>query len=80
MTTEHNILEKVKKFLTRKLTGSRQKIKKLKCKRNIYNILFITTAGSSIIISVVLAGISTVTAPPVTVLILSNSDGWGLRF
>ena|ERR687898_2827534 len=75
MTIEYNISEKVKEFLTRKLTESRQKIKKLKRKRTIYNILFITTAGSSIVISVVLAGISTVTIPPVTVLILSISSG-----
>lgn len=75
MTTEHNISEKVKEFLTRKLTGSRQKIKKLKRKRTIYNILFISTAGSSIVISVVLAAISTITAPPVVVLILSISSG-----
>ena len=75
MTTEHNISEKVKEFLTRKLTESRQKVKKLKRKRTIYNILFITTAGSSIVISVVLAGISTVTMPPVIVLILSISSG-----
>ena len=61
MTTEHNISEKVKEFLKRKLTESIQKVKKLKRKRTIYNILFITTAGSSIVISVVLAGISTVT-------------------
>src|SRR5207248_6316034 len=75
MTTEHNISEKVKAFLTRKLTESRKKVKKLKRKRTIYNILFITTAGSSIVISVVLAGISTLTIPPVTMLILSISSG-----
>ena len=75
MTTEHNISEKVKAFLTRKLTESRQKVKKLKRKRTIYNILFITTAGSSIVISVVLAGISTITMPPVIIVILSISSG-----
>ena len=75
MTTEHNISEKVKEFLTRKLTESRKKVKKLKRKRTIYNILFITTAGSSIVISVVLAGISTVTMPLVVMLILSMSSG-----
>ena len=75
MTAEHKISEKVKQFLIRKLTDSRQKIKKLKRKRTIYNILFITTAGSSIVISVVLAGISTITVPPVIVLILSISSG-----
>ena len=75
MTTEHNITEKVKEFLTRKLTESRQKVKKLKLKRTIYNILFITTGGSSIVISVVLAGISTITMPPVIIVILSISSG-----
>ena len=57
------------------MTESRQKVNKLKRKRTIYNILFITTAGSSIVISVVLAGISTITVPPVIVLILSITSG-----
>ena len=75
MTTERNISEKLKEFLIKKLSESRQKIKKLKRERTIYNILFISTAGSSIVISVVLAGISTVTIPPVTMLVLSISSG-----
>ena len=75
MNAEHNISEKVKQFLTRKLNESNNKIKKLKRKRTIYKILFITTASSSIIISVVLASISSLTVPPIVIPILSITSG-----
>lgn len=75
MTTEHNISDKVKQFLTKKLSDSKIKIKKLKRNRNIYKILFITTASSSIVISVILASISTLTVPPVVIPILSITSG-----
>lgn len=67
--------ENVKEFLTRKLNKSQYKIKKLKRKRLIYKILFITTAGTSITISVILASISSLTLPPVIIPILSITIG-----
>ena len=75
MNAEHNISEKVKQFLTRKLSESNNKIKKLKRKRTIYKILFITTASSSIIISVVLASVSSLTVPPIVIPILAITIG-----
>ena len=75
MDVEHNISEKVKQFLTKKLSHSQVKIKKLKRQRNIYKILFITTAGSSIVISVVLASVSSLTVPPIVIPILSITSG-----
>ena len=51
------------------------KIKKLKRKRIIYKTLFITTAGGSIVISVVLASVSSLTIPPIVIPILSIASG-----
>ena len=75
MNVEHNISEKVKQFLTKKLSESNNKITKLKQKRNIYKTLFITTASSSIVISVVLASVSSLTVPPIVIPILSVTSG-----
>ena len=66
---------KVNEFLTKKLNESNYKIKKLKRKRTIYKILFITTASSSIVISVVLATVSSLTIPPIVIPILSITSG-----
>src|SRR5215475_14197157 len=70
-----NISDKLKEFLNKKLNESRIEIKKLKRKRKIYKTLFITSAGSSIVISVVLASISSLTIPPLRVPILSITSG-----
>ena len=70
-----DISEKLKDFLNKKSTESKLKIKKLKRKRTVYKILFITSASSSIIISVVLASISSLTLPPIVVPILSITGG-----
>ena len=59
---------KIKEFLSKKLSDSHIKIKKLIQKRTVYKVLFITTASSSIIISVVLASIAGLTAPSVSYL------------
>lgn len=67
--------EKVKEFLNKKLDESKIKIKKLKRKRTIYKTLFITSAGSSIVISVILASISSLTVPPIVIPILSIAGG-----
>jgi len=75
MTENNNISLKVKEFLTKKLDESNNKIKKLKRKRTIYKILFITTAGSSIVISVTLASVSGLTITPLVIPILSIASG-----
>jgi hypothetical protein len=69
------LTNKVKDFLTKKLNSSELKIKKLKKKRTIYKTLFITTASSSIIFSVVLASVSSLTLPIVVIPVLSISSG-----
>ena len=70
-----NFSKKLREFLNKKLNESKTKIKKLKRKRAIYNTLFITSAGSSIVISVMLASISSLTLPPVVVPVLSITSG-----
>ena len=67
--------EKVKLFLPEKFDESKYKVKKLKRKRLVYKILFTSTAGGSIIISVVLASISSVALPPIVIPILSITTG-----
>jgi hypothetical protein len=69
------ISNKVKEFLTKKLSDSQVKIKKLKRKRTAYKALFIATASSSIVISVVLASIAGLTTPPIVIPILSITSG-----
>ena len=49
MAEEHNISEKVKQYLERKLKDCRQKLVKLKRKRKRIIILYVTTVVSSII-------------------------------
>jgi hypothetical protein len=75
MNTEQHISERLKEFLTRKLNESHCKIKKLKKKRTVYKVIFVTTAGSSIVISVVLASISALALPPIVIPILSITSG-----
>ena len=70
MTDECNISDKLKVFLTKKLEESKLKIRKLKRKRKIYKILIVSTACGSIVISAVLASISTLALPPVVIPIL----------
>jgi hypothetical protein len=67
--------EKVKLFLSEKFDESKYKVKKLKRKRLVYKILFTSTAGGSIIISVVLASISSLALPPIVIPILSITTG-----
>ncbi len=74
-TDEITLTNKLKDFLTKKLNESNVKIKKLKRKRTVYKTLFMTTAGSSIVISVVLASVSSLTVPPLVIPILSISSG-----
>ena len=67
--------QKAKDFLTKLLIKEQKKIKKLKRKRIIYKTLFITTAGTSIAISVVVASISALTLPPAVIPTLTITSG-----
>jgi len=53
MIEEHNISEKVKQYLERKLQDCRNELIKLKRKRKRIKILYLSTVVSSIIISTV---------------------------
>ena len=64
------ISDKTKDYLERKLNESKIKIKKLKRKRKINKVLIITTVGSSLIISAVIATMSVSIIPPVAITIL----------
>ena len=81
MTDEINISEKLKKFLQRKLEETSHKIKKEKRKKRIIQILSISTAVISIVISAIVASI---TLPPLAVSIMCVSSailtGVNLRF
>ena len=66
---------KIKEFLSRKLEERRAVIYKLKRKRKIVKVLYYSTTISSIIISAILAAISTsVAIPPITITVLSMSS------
>ena len=67
--------QKLKDYLTKLLIKSQKKIKELKRKRIIYKTLFITTAGTSITISVVLASISALTLPAAVIPTLTITSG-----
>ena len=75
MTDEvDNISEKLKDYLTRKLTESKVKIKKLKRKRNITKAVIYTSTITSIVISSITASVSLLKIPPLAVTILSISS------
>jgi len=71
MTGECSISDKVKGYLERKLNESKVKIKKLKQKRKVNNVLIIVTVGSSLIISAVIATVSVTIMPPIAITVLS---------
>ena len=67
---------KLKDFLMRKLEERRAVITKLKRKKKIVKVLYYSTTILSIIISTILAAISTsVAVPPLAILMLSMSSG-----
>ena len=67
-----SLSNKVKMFLTRKLEEKRAAIHKLKRKRQVTKALYYTTTLSSIIVSTVLAGLSTIIGfPSMVITILS---------
>lgn len=68
MTEEHNISEKVKDYLRRRLNDCRQELIKLKRKRRIIKILYVSTVVSSIIISTVVASLTSMISVPIIVI------------
>ena len=73
MTDEvDNISEKLKDYLTRKLTESKVKIKKLKRKRNITKAVIYTSTIASIVISSITASVSLLLIPVFVVTTLSK--------
>jgi predicted nucleic acid-binding Zn ribbon protein len=68
--------DKVKEYLSRKLEECKQKISKQKKRRKRIKVLYITTILSSIIVSVVVAGISTTSVPVFVIPIMSSLSGF----
>ena len=68
MSEEHNISEKVKEYLRRKLEETRNRLKKLKRKRRIIKAMYISTVVSSIIISTVVASLTSMISVPIIVI------------
>ena len=68
MTDEHNISEKAKEYLSRKLENCRQQLLKLKRKRKRIKILYVTTVVSSIVISAVTMSLTSIVSVPIIVI------------
>jgi uncharacterized membrane protein len=68
MTQAHNISEKVKEYLARKLNDCRNELFRLKRKRRIIKILYVSTVVSSIIISTVVASLTSMVSVPIIVI------------
>ena len=70
--SEHNISEKVKQYLIRKLNDCKHDLIKLKRKRKRIKIIYVTTAVASIIISTAVASLTSVMLiPAIVITILS---------
>ena len=85
MTEEHNISEKVKEYLSRKLNDCRHELIKLKRKKRRIKIFYVSTVVSSIIISSVVVSLTSVISVPIIVItVLSVSSailtGVSVRF
>jgi len=65
MVDEHNISEKVKQYLIRRLEDCKQELIKLKRKRKRIKILYVSTVISSIIISTVSASLTGIISVPI---------------
>ena len=68
MTEQHNISDKVKVYLQRKLDETNHKLTKLKRKRKIIKIIYISTVVTSIVISTVVASLTSVISVPIIVI------------
>jgi len=72
---EHNISEKVKEYLARKLNDCKHDLVKLKRKKKRIKILYVTTVVASIIISTAVASLtSMVFIPAVVITMLSAAS------
>ena len=65
---EHNLSEKVKQYLLRKLNDCRRDLIKLKRKKNRIKILYVTTVVASIIISTSVASLTSMVFIPAIVI------------
>jgi len=75
MIEEHNISEKVKQYLERKLQDCRNKLIKLKRKRKRIKILYVSTVVTSIIISTVVVSLTgVISVPTIVITMLSASS------
>jgi len=73
---EHNVSEKVKQYLERKLQDCRTELIKLKRKRKRIKILYVSTVVSSIIISTIVVSLTSMVSIPIIVItVLSASSG-----
>jgi len=68
MTQACNISEKVKEYLARKLSDCRNELFRLKRKRRIIKILYVSTVVSSIIISTAVASLTSMVSVPIIVI------------
>jgi hypothetical protein len=68
MAEEHNISDKVKEYLQRKLNDCRNELLKLKRKRKKIKILYVTTVVSSIVISTVVVSLTSMISMPIIVI------------
>src|SRR5271165_1551616 len=68
MAAEYNISEKVKDYLRRKLNDCRKQLIKLKRKRKMIKILYVSTVVSSIIISTIAASLTSMISVPIIVI------------
>src|SRR5271165_4129379 len=73
MAAEYNISEKVKDYLRRKLNDCRKQLIKLKRKRKMIKILYVSTVVSSIIISTVAAKLTSMISVPIIVIIVLSA-------
>jgi tetrahydromethanopterin S-methyltransferase subunit G len=85
MVEEHNISEKVKDYLRRKLNDRRKELIKLKRKKRIIKILYVSTVVSSIIISTVVASLTSMISVPIIVITVLSAGsavltGISIRF
>ena len=76
MAEDHNISEKLKEYLKRKLNDCRNELIKLKRKRKRIKILYISTVVASVSISTVVASLAGMISIPVIIITtLSASSG-----
>src|SRR5271169_6429153 len=68
MTEEHNISDKVKEYLRRKLKDCRHELIQLKRKKRRIQILYISTIFSSIVISALAASLTSMISVPIIVI------------